>query len=291
MRVALLYNRDAGEGVSLSQIRETLERHGHAIIRVVENDADSGRLLDEPVDLVVAAGGDGTVSTAARFLVGRGMPLAILPLGTANNIACSLGINGSIQQASFNWSLARRQPLDLGVASASWGVSRFLEAVGTGFIPAGITAVEAQTIDEDKSSRRKIARALSKYRDVLSRLKPRRWTLSLDGIPWTGEFLLVEVLNIRSIGPNLELSLEARPSDGLFCVVTAGEEDREQLDRYLQRRIAGGIGGRLSLVPRFAKRVDLHGLDDIHVDDEVLSLTPNSHVSVRIEPAALEYLS
>jgi diacylglycerol kinase (ATP) len=128
MRVALLYNRDAGEGVSLSQVRETLERHGHTIVRVVENDADSGRLLDEPVDLVVAAGGDGTVSTAARFLVGRGMPLAILPLGTANNIACSLGINGSIQQASFNWSLARRQPLDVGVASGPWGVSRFLEA-------------------------------------------------------------------------------------------------------------------------------------------------------------------
>jgi diacylglycerol kinase (ATP) len=290
MRVSLFYNPNAGDGVSLSQVHETLEQHGHELVQVVERRADSGRLLEVPCDLVVVAGGDGTVSAAARLLAGRRIPLAILPLGTANNIARSLGTDGSIEQVIRSWSSARRQPLDVGVALGKWGESRFLEAVGTGLIPAGIAAMQADPVDESERSDSKVARAVWKYRDVLSHLKPRRSTLTLDGVPMTDHFLLVEVLNIRSLGPNLELSPDASPSDGFFSVVTAREEDREELTDYLQRRIEGS-DCRLSLIPRRARRVDIQGLEDMHVDDEVISVTSDGQVSIRIEPAALEFLA
>jgi Diacylglycerol kinase catalytic domain len=50
--------------------------------------------LRQPTDLVVIAGGEGTVVKAISHLYERNMPIAILPLGSANNIAGSLGIRG-----------------------------------------------------------------------------------------------------------------------------------------------------------------------------------------------------
>ena len=50
-------------------------------------------------DLVIVAGGDGTVTKVARELKNRKTPLAILPSGTANNIASSLGV--SVSQRRF----------------------------------------------------------------------------------------------------------------------------------------------------------------------------------------------
>ena len=52
---------------------------------------DWEKALSEPVDRVVIAGGDGTVSRLAPWLAGRKIPFCILPLGTANNCARSLG--------------------------------------------------------------------------------------------------------------------------------------------------------------------------------------------------------
>lgn len=66
----------------------------------------------ESTDVIVAAGGDGTVSTAARAVAGRDIPVAILPLGTANNIARSLGIEGSIPHPRARLARAARKYRD-----------------------------------------------------------------------------------------------------------------------------------------------------------------------------------
>src|SRR5262245_19963348 len=95
VRVSLLYNTRAGEGVSLDRVRGAIEQHVHNLVCVVEARADLTRLLEDVPDVVIAAGGDGTIARAARTLARRGVPLAILPLGTANNIARSLAIQGS----------------------------------------------------------------------------------------------------------------------------------------------------------------------------------------------------
>jgi diacylglycerol kinase family enzyme len=288
MKVSLLYNKDAGAGVSLAQIRRALEEHGHDPVRIVENEADSSLLLDERCELVVVAGGDGTVSTAARLLAGRGVPLAILPLGTANNIARSVGSPDSIDQAIRSWNGARPVPFDLGVASGSWGERRFVEAVGGGLIPAGIATMNARPVADEAPLPSKLASAVRRYGDVLSRLKARRWTLSLDGSRTSGDFLLVEILNTRFVGPNLALSEHTNASDGFFTVVMGGEEHREELACYLNR--AEGRDCRLSLKTLRARHVEVHDGADIHVDDQVFGGPSPSIVSIQIEPAALTLL-
>ncbi len=54
--------------------------------------------------------------------------------------------------------------------------------------------------------------------------------------------------------------------------------------------LLGGKKASVSLGARHVRRVDLRGWEEIHVDDEVLTASPNAEVSIRIEPAALEIL-
>jgi diacylglycerol kinase family enzyme len=284
VRVALFHNEDAGDGSSVDEIRALLERHGHRLVQVVDKEWSADQILESSADLVVAAGGDGTVATAARVLAGQKTPLAILPLGTANNVAKSLCSEGPIESLVESWHQVPSKPCDLGTARGDWGERVFLESVGAGLIPAGIAAAKAQ-----QSATSKPSDAVRIFREVLGRLQPERWTITLDGISTTGAFLLVEVLNMPSIGPNLVLSDEADPCDGFFSVVIATEHHREVLDEYLVHRIEGG-DQPLALTPRHARRIEIHGWSDVHVDDQLLRARSSETVSIAITPGALEFL-
>ena len=288
MKLSLLYNCEAGDSVPLHLIHDTIERHGHQLVQVIERAEDIERLIDGAPELVVAGGGDGTVSAAARLLSGRRIPLAILPLGTANNIAKAVGCQAPIEQLIAGWEIAPRRALDLGVAQADSGSSRhFVEGVGAGLIPGGILEMRRRSTTDEAPTRSRLAEAVWTYSSVLERLKPAVWTVVVDGVRTTGEFLLVEVLNIRSIGPNLTLSNDADPFDGLFSIVLAGEEHRSELARYL--------GGRLderdrppALSVQQGRRITLEGPTEVHVDDQILC--SRGTVAIELEAGAVDVL-
>ena len=97
------------------------------------------------------------------------------------------------------------------------------------------------------------------------------------------------MLNIPSIGPNLVLSDEANPTDGLFSVVIATEQHRHVLDQYLAYRVSGGERP-LSMPPRHARRVEIRGSTAVHVDDQLLDTQSPETVSMTIEAGALQFL-
>ena len=93
MNVLLVYNRNAGDGKLRSKdLRRLIESQGHTVRVVRKKDDDLERHVVQPFDLVAVAGGDGTVTMVARMLRGRSPRFTVLPLGTANNLAHSLGI-------------------------------------------------------------------------------------------------------------------------------------------------------------------------------------------------------
>ncbi|MGH2404324.1 MAG: diacylglycerol/lipid kinase family protein, partial [bacterium] len=94
-RARLVYNPGAGRagGLTVDDLLRALADAGFTPVHdPTATEADLDRLLENPVDLVVAAGGDGTVRAVATRLIGRDIPLAIVPLGTANNVAAALGV-------------------------------------------------------------------------------------------------------------------------------------------------------------------------------------------------------
>ena len=288
MRISLFHNHRAGDSVSFSWVQGLIEAAGHEVVRVFDREAAIAELIDERTELVVAAGGDGTASAAARLLSGRPIPLAILPMGTANNIAKTLHGDASCEELVSGWNTASRRRVDVGVVKGTWGERRFLEAVGVGLVPTCIVSADTEPLSGDDAASNLVS-ALERYREVLSVFKPRCWTLRLDGEEMRGTFILAEVLNTRSVGPNIVLSEDADPSDGYFSIVMAGEEHRDELMRYLTDRIEGR-DSRLVLPSRRARHIELQGQGDTHVDDELVRSAIPGALSIHIEPSAVEVL-
>ena len=290
MNVWILSNEDAGPGHSADELRALVEQAGHAVLGVAKQ-YDARVPLPRGLDLIVAAGGDGTVATAAGIAANTSAALAILPMGTANNIAGSLGVDASASDLAASWATARRVPFDLGSVRA--GSKRWLvvEGVGGGLMPAGIVRAtnERRRHREQMAPADEVAAAVRAFRDTLVDLEPRPWTFAIDGKQISDEFLLVEVLNIRSIGPNLMFSPDATPSDGYFDVVMAREHDREALFTYLDRR-AEGRPARLELPRHHARLVEIESCLEIHIDDERVDTCELGRISIHIERGAIDVL-
>jgi diacylglycerol kinase family enzyme len=72
--------------------------------------ASAGRAVKAGCTLLVAAGGDGTVSTVANVAAEHGVALGVLPLGTLNHFARDAGIPGDLACACLRWPAAARSP-------------------------------------------------------------------------------------------------------------------------------------------------------------------------------------
>lgn len=289
MRIALIYNPGSGRRVSLASLRELIEREGHELVRVIEHSSDNAPLADSPAELVVAAGGDGTVARAVRAVSGRGVPLTVLPLGTANNIAFTLGLDGPLERLVRSWHDAPARPLDTGVLSGATGARLFVEGLGGGLVEGCLTSFRRRPLRGGEPPPWQLVRALRRYAQTLSRLRPRRWSWTIDGSPRTGECLLLEVMNTRAVGPNLELAPAASPSDGLLTVVIARESDRQALSAYIADRLAGR-DARIELPSEPARCVDILDPQLLHLDDTLVHVPPGSTASIRVQAAAVTVL-
>jgi YegS/Rv2252/BmrU family lipid kinase len=84
-------------------------------------------------DLVVAAGGDGTINEVVNGLVGSAMPLAIVPLGTANVLASELGLPRQPEAVARAIAVGLARPVTLGRATSPLGTRHFILMAGIGF--------------------------------------------------------------------------------------------------------------------------------------------------------------
>src|SRR5947209_3037973 len=96
MRITLIHNPSAGRGKHRKKrLMAALAEAGHDATYQSIKKRRYKSALKRPADLILVAGGDGTVTKIARRLVDTSVPLAVLPLGTANNLARTLGFIAS----------------------------------------------------------------------------------------------------------------------------------------------------------------------------------------------------
>lgn len=118
-RALLIVNSKARQGkIALEDVREECRRAGVSLQQADcprrEDLAAMIRAHAADVDMVIIGGGDGTLNAAAPGLVDTGLPLAILPLGTANDLARTLGIPLDIKEAARLAVTGRVRRIDLG---------------------------------------------------------------------------------------------------------------------------------------------------------------------------------
>ena len=160
----------------------------------------------------------------------RSVPVALLPLGTANNFARSLGIAGTPQELVEMWDAEHTCPVSLGSVTGHWGTSLFLEAYGVGVFPQFL-------LDARKGKKPEGARNLQQGRELLQkalkRAKPIEVTLTIGDKKLERELLGIEVCNIAFTGPGLPLAAKADVSDDKLDVVMFEADERKALMKWL----------------------------------------------------------
>lgn len=233
MRVVLVHNQKAGEGkVQKKDLRALLEKAGHDVVRAKPGTREFHEALED-AKLVVAAGGDGAVTKTALALRSTDPPMAILPLGTANNIARALGIAGDPEDAIKSWKSTKKRDIDVWIAKGPWGERRFIEGCGLGALTRMAHHMDSKSI-RAKTAKEEIALARAKLLAMLRRSRPVAVTATLDDQAVEGKFLLFEALNFSSVGPRLSLSWAADPSDGFLDVGYAREDEYDALCKWLE---------------------------------------------------------
>ena len=296
MRITLIHNPGAGKhgGEDAKKLRRFLAHHGHDVRYRSAKEHGWKKALKKNADLVVIAGGDGTVGKVARRMVGRGIPLGILPSGTANNIARTLGlVERPFEEIVRGWDNPRRAKLDVGTAKGPWGERNFIEGVGAGLFASVLTTPASKNLKQAKNP---VEDGMARLRQEAARAEPLELNARLDGVDISGAYLLMEAVNLRYVGPNLHLAHDSDPGDGQFDVVLVTEAERERLRYYLEHWQDNRE--RLAMLPtRRGRRLEIEWTGfPLHIDDKLRpkpKLKPKEMaglVEARIGGEAVEFL-
>ena len=126
MKIALFHNPAAGErALDGNQLVRLFAEAGHDVMYVPTQQKGWECAFRNQIDRAVIAGGDGTVSRLAPWLSALNAPFCILPLGTANNCAKTLGQTHSVEVVVANLHSASITRVDLGTVLPHLG-NRFL---------------------------------------------------------------------------------------------------------------------------------------------------------------------
>jgi diacylglycerol kinase family enzyme len=285
MKTMLLHNPSAGD--EAHQQHELVAMLRASGLEVELRDARDSNLegLATPAELILVAGGDGTVGKVATSLQRRASSLAVLPLGTANNLARALGPWRSPRDFAEGWAQAARKHLNVAVVEALEGTRpfaqrRFVEAVGFG---AFARAVE----HADQTGKAGVEAGRAAFRRILSDAPARRVELTVDGRREELETLLVEVMNIPLFGPNLVLAQGAAPGDGLLDVVTLPPSRRAAMLDWLHHP---GADAAPVEIRRGATAALAWPGGSIRVDDAPLDWSGPARLGFRMEAEPLVFL-
>jgi YegS/Rv2252/BmrU family lipid kinase len=228
---------------------------------------DAIRRCAEEVDLVVLGGGDGTMNAAAAALLATRLPLGILPLGTANDLARTLGIPPDAQAAARIILQGKRRRIDLGEVNGR----PFFNVASIGLS----VAITRELTTDLKRRWGRLAYALATLR-ALPRARPFQAELRYGAQVETVRTLQIAVGNGRHYGAGMVVADHAEPDDGLLHLYSLEFERAWWLAPLLPalragthrrwRQVRAADCAEVEIRTRRARRVD--------ADGELLTTTP-----------------
>jgi diacylglycerol kinase (ATP) len=294
MQVTFIHSATAGYNQpGKEELLTILQNQGHAVAYVDIKKDNLEEALRSPGDMVAVAGGDGSVAKVAMLIREKGIPMAILPFGTANNFAKSLGLTGSAEELMSFWNTARKQKVDLGLAKGPWGERPFLEAVGWGLSTHLISTLDTQKEELDlnfESRTEELCYIIDTLKKIVTTYKPHNFKVTLDGKDLSGDYLMVAVMNIKNLGPNLLLAPDAETNDEHLDLVLFKPEEREGFLKYLQARMEGKIPATELTTHRGKEIVIDCTNSNMHLDDEVIKDTNGTKVHLTLQKRQLDVL-
>ncbi len=287
----IFHNPKAGEGeLNKKSLISLVESAGYDCSYISTKKDGWNEFEPAESDLIVLAGGDGTVRKVAGNLLDAKPVIGLVPLGTANNIARTLGISGSPDSIVESWKQNIKNKFDIGRIYGLKKPSFFLEGLGYGAFPKLMKRMNSIEHRLSSSSEKNLKTALKELHEIILNMKSRECTISLDGSDHSGKFLLVEVMNTQSIGPNLNLASFADPGDGTFEVILISERQREEFASYVHNKLHGAEQPPIFNILK-AKNMDILWEGEVmHVDDEVIDMKEPMEIKIKIQEGVLEFL-
>lgn len=268
---------------STEEIARALDLAGLRYELVVPDDPDAIPLLaraavERGAELVVAAGGDGTVRMVADGVIGSQAALGILPLGSVMNIARMLEIPRELDQAAALLATAPLLAIDVGEVDGH----RFFEGVSI-----GLSSEVFRFVDELQQGQ--LGSPLDFLR-TLRRYRPRRVRLLIDDRPLTARALAVVIANGPYVGAGLTVAPDARLDDGLLDIVLFRRFSRWGLFRHFVGIAFGRrrYHSKILTLPGRHIRVEARSPLPVRADGNDHGTTP---IEVRVIPRALTVIA
>ncbi|MEL4014857.1 lipid kinase YegS [Dryocola clanedunensis] len=223
--LVILNGKGANNDVLRSAVNIMRDEGYQLHLRVTWEYGDAARYVDEAialgVDTVIAGGGDGTINEVATALAQRPQEnrpaLGILPLGTANDFATSVGIPDELDKALQLAMVGRAFDIDLVEVNKS---SFFINMATGGFG----TKITTETPEKLKAALGGVSYFIHGLLRI-DTLKPDRCEIRGENFSWEGDALVIGIGNGRQAGGGQQLCPQALINDGqLDLRIFTGEE-------------------------------------------------------------------
>ena len=217
-KVKFIYNPYSGENTIITDIDKVImvhQKYGYEVVPFRINfecsisDAFTG--IDSSYKYILIAGGDGTVDTVVNYMKQSGvnLPIAIIPVGTANDFAKYIGMPEDVEAVCEQVLNSKVHKLDLGKINNKY----FINVASTGLF----TDVSQRTDMNLKNTMGKLAYYVKGF-EQLPNFRKLKIKVTSENAIFDGDMYLMMVFNGQTAG-NLKFAYKAEVDDGMLDVI------------------------------------------------------------------------
>ena len=284
-KVAVVAHQGKTLGGGLDELRRAVTHHSvddllwYEVPKSRKAMKPARQAVKDGAELLFVWGGDGMVQRCVDAVAGLGVPIAVIPAGTANLLATNLGIPIDLQEAVRVGFEGHRRRLDLGVINGE----HFAVMAGAGF--------DAMMIrDADRGMKARLGRGAYVWTGLrsvkASRAKAR---IRIDGVDWFEDLTsCVLVGNVGTLTGGVRAFETAEPDDGWLDVGVVTAKGAVQWARTFGRAVVGTAERSPFVRTTRAKAVDVRFDHPVPYELDGGDRGPVKRLEITVEPGAIE---
>ncbi len=234
----------------------------------------------EGFEKIVSVGGDGTIYEVINGLIGQKIVLGVIPAGTGNDFARSIGIERDLKKALDTIVYGEEKYIDCGLANGRY----FINVAGVGFDTEILREVEK--IKKHLSGKWAYLAGVFK---TLFHYKHKKIEIDIDGKTYNKEILLMALANGKFYGGGMKISPDSDLEDGYIDICIIHKISKLRVLRLFPTIFAGKHINVREVTLYRAKKIKLNSATplEVNLDGDVVGVTP---LSIEVVPKAIKIL-
>ncbi|MFC1662588.1 diacylglycerol/lipid kinase family protein [Patescibacteria group bacterium] len=288
-RYAIILNPTANRGKAssaLPKIEKVLNENNkeyEIIVTRRPNEATeiAKRLVAAKQQIIIAAGGDGTVYEIINGIVNQDVQFGIIPLGSGNDFAQALGYGKNLKKNIKILLQGNKHKVDLGKVNGQY----FINNVSIGF-----DAVVAKTFNKGKNIMLGKAAYVAAIFKALWRLKTYQFRLTTSEFDKELNITLVAITNTRSYGGGIPINPTARIDDGFLNLCLVDKMSRSYLIKSLPKLLKGKHAQLPEVKMMTAKKITISSRQPLPISYDGEVIEDKNHLAIEVLPSAIEII-